>query len=254
MADLSKKYEEILEDIENKLKNPQDLEFVKGKISELTLLFMNTIDKLLETMEEHQSRLERKVEKMEKSIEQIEDDMYIDDEDDEDDHDNDVDKICSYNCECNHDNDDYEFEIVCPYCGHEFVTDDSFKDEDEIECPKCHNIIELDWDDSECSGKCGSCGSHCYNDSDDEIKIPSVAEDEKDYRFFQEKNKNEGKIESENINSKNQNSNLQNKKASSNSEIDHNKNSRLNEKNDDQKGNQLKKQENIKKDNNEDDM
>ena len=30
---------------------------------------------------------------------------------------------------------------------------------EEIECPECHNIIELDWDEEEgCGGCCSSCG------------------------------------------------------------------------------------------------
>ena len=47
--------------------------------------------------------------------------------------------------------DDYDdFEIVCPYCNHEFSAEINEKST-EITCPECKNIIELDWskDDGE---------------------------------------------------------------------------------------------------------
>ena len=65
---------------------------------------------------------------------------------------------------------DYEdFDIVCPYCNYEF-SEEIDEDVHEVSCPKCNNIIELDWsgepdndvidDDSQdgCSGNCSRCG------------------------------------------------------------------------------------------------
>ena len=41
--------------------------------------------------------------------------------------------------------DEYEdFEIVCPYCNHEFSAEIN-ETSQEISCPECKNIIELDW-------------------------------------------------------------------------------------------------------------
>ena len=37
------------------------------------------------------------------------------------------------------------FEIICPYCNYEFESDIG-EDIEEIKCPECGNIIELDWD------------------------------------------------------------------------------------------------------------
>ena len=31
------------------------------------------------------------------------------------------------------------------------------EDEKQIECPECHNIIELDWNEEECGGCCSGC-------------------------------------------------------------------------------------------------
>ena len=46
-------------------------------------------------------------------------------------------------------NDDYEpQELKCPYCG-DLVPDWLIEDSiNEIECPNCHKIIEIDYDDT----------------------------------------------------------------------------------------------------------
>ncbi len=66
----------------------------------------------------------------------------------------------------------FDFEIICPYCEHEFVIDVD-EDKKEVECPECKNIIELDWsgdldEDNECSGYCHGCaGCGDSNEEDD---------------------------------------------------------------------------------------
>ncbi len=37
----------------------------------------------------------------------------------------------------------------------------------EIECPECHNIIELDWNEEECGGCCSGCDG-CEEGHDNE--------------------------------------------------------------------------------------
>ena len=55
------------------------------------------------------------------------------------------------------------FEITCPYCNFDFYADVD-EDFNEIKCPECENLIELDWsgnpDDGTDFGCSGSC-SHC---------------------------------------------------------------------------------------------
>ena len=77
----------------------------------------------IDDLEESQKKLKKKFDKMYETLQLIKKDIYED--------------------------EDYDFEIVCPYCSHEFVA--SLEDElkEEIECPECHNIIELDWDGEE---------------------------------------------------------------------------------------------------------
>lgn len=151
MSVLSDNYKKIIAEIETKITNPEDLEFVKEKISELSMIFMSAIDNFtdkadekMKQIEEKQKNIEEKMNKVEEAINEIEADIYVDDD------------------------SNFDFEIVCPYCDYEFVT--SIDGENEIICPKCNNVIELDWNDEDedecCSGHCHSCHS-CEDDECD---------------------------------------------------------------------------------------
>ena len=215
MADLNKNYNKILSDIQERIDNPKDFEYIKGKFSELIVMFMDTIDKLVEN-NENQLRIEKKVRELQKSMKRIEQDIYID-EDEEDDDDENHDCECGDECEfCSdkmHDND-YEFEIACPYCGYEFVTGKDANLKDEIECPNCHNVIELDWDDY-CDGECDECKEHCYEEDAEEeskdsiLKVKQPQEKEEEYKHnsgnldVQNKNVNNNQNDSKNINQNN---------------------------------------------------
>lgn len=140
MTELSDKYKEILKDLEANIKDEAQLEYVKEQIYKITDLFMNQIDKILnvnesriKTMEEKQAEIDRKVQNLTSIVDGIEQDIYIDEQED-------------------------EFQIVCPYCNHEF-TEEFDETRTEIQCPECNNIIELDWNDEDdgCSGHCSGC-------------------------------------------------------------------------------------------------
>ena len=97
------------------------------------------IENLLKEMKEikeNQKEMTEKMSKMQQVIDHIESDIYAD--------------------------EGFDFEIVCPYCEHEFVID-ADENKDEIECPECKNIIELDWSgdieehEDGCSGHCCGC-------------------------------------------------------------------------------------------------
>ena len=108
------------------------------------------IDTLLgevKELKENQKIMTNKIEKMQQVIDHIESDIYSD--------------------------EGFDFEIVCPYCEHEFVIDAN-EDKNEVECPECKNVIELDWtgdlyddEDDGCSGHCCGC-SGCGDSSDEE--------------------------------------------------------------------------------------
>ena len=66
--------------------------------------------------------------------------------------------------------DDFDFEIVCPYCNNEFVVDFD-ENTTEVTCPECENKIELDWsseleDEDGCSGHCCHCDG-CDDEDED---------------------------------------------------------------------------------------
>ena len=164
MSDIKGKYKKILEDLEKNIKDPEDLIYTKEKFMELTMIFMDIIDRLtaltdarIKEIEERQQEINNKINNVQSMVDEIEGDIYDSDE-------------------------DYEFEIVCPYCNYEFTTDMVDEDKNEIKCPKCNNIIELDWNSEEefsCEGDC----SHCHGEQ--------VAEDEQEYNNNEDKDDDE---------------------------------------------------------------
>ena len=63
-----------------------------------------------------------------------------------------------------------------------YAIEDELKE--EIRCPECHNIIELDWDEDDeeegCSGCCSSCHGHDECEEDDEDEKDDDKKDEDD--------------------------------------------------------------------------
>ena len=163
MSDIKGKYKKVIEDLEKNIKDPNDLLYAKEKIMEITLIFMDIIDRLtaltdarIKEIEEKQEEINNRISNVQSIVNEIEGDIYEED-------------------------DGYEFEIVCPYCNYEFTTDMADEERDEIKCPNCNNIIELDWNqDDDCSVCTENC-SHCYKDE--------VAEDSKEYKIHEKKEK-----------------------------------------------------------------
>lgn len=161
MANLGEEYNRILSEIERTISNENEREIVKQKVVELSSLFISTMEKMsdmvenkIAKVEEKQKELDEKIEKVNKSVNEIENDIY------------------------DEENGEFDFEIVCPYCSYEFVTDLNMLDNEksEIKCPECNNIIELDWNDNEeeegCSGHCcdcHGCGDEEENDEDEDM-------------------------------------------------------------------------------------
>ena len=165
MSDIKGKYKKILDDLENNIKNPEDLIYTKEKFMELTLIFKDIIDRLtaltdarIKEIEERQEEINSRISSVQSMVDEIEGDIYEED-------------------------DGYEFEIVCPYCNYEFTTDMADEERDEIKCPNCNNIIELDWNqEDDCSACAGNC-SHCYEDE--------VAEESSEYKTSGKEEKQE---------------------------------------------------------------
>lgn len=154
MSDLKKKYKEILSDLEKNIENQKDLEYAVKQFKKLANVFLEEMEKREKYTESQideickkQAIADLKLADMERTLRGIEKDIYdIDDE-------------------------DYDLEIVCPYCNHEFVLAENTEDS-EIECPECGNIIEIDWEGESfgggCSGNCSGCGFDCGENLDED--------------------------------------------------------------------------------------
>lgn len=145
MLKLSEEYLKIMEDINKHISKEEDKKYVLKKMSELSSLYMEIIDRISSVNSERMKELEAKLDKVSNTVDLIKKDIYED--------------------------EDYDFEIVCPYCNHEFVADVEDELREEIECPECHNLIKLDWDEEQgCSGICSSCedSDECHENNEDE--------------------------------------------------------------------------------------
>lgn len=150
MSDLSKKYQEIIADINSKISDKEELGYVKNKLSEVTLIFVDLIEQMSGVVEGKIDNIEKEQKRIESKLNNIEETLS---------------SIKKYVCE----EDDMETEIVCPYCNKEFYADIEDEVELEIQCPECHNMIELDMNSDNieddffnrniCSGHCGGCGN-----------------------------------------------------------------------------------------------
>jgi ribosomal protein S27E len=155
MSDFKKEYKSFMDDIEKNVTNPEDLEFVKGRVADLFTAVLDEVERIANYKEEkinlltqNQQKMEMRMDQIQKSIENMEKELYIDDE------------------------EDFDIEIVCPYCDNEFIVDMD-EDRTEVTCPECNNVIELDWsgdcDDYECSDSgCSHCHGCCSDDEDEE--------------------------------------------------------------------------------------
>lgn len=145
MSDLDNKCKEIIDSIDGKFQNEEDAEYAKNAIYNIIELFLDEIDsekelteKRLEGMAQTLANIDEKQQKIDKRLKSIEKDIYEEEE-------------------------DGDFEIICPYCNNEFfVQYDELKD--EVSCPECNNTIELDWNEEEGCGDCSCCDHDCGNE------------------------------------------------------------------------------------------
>lgn len=147
MDNMGKEYRNILKNLEERLKDNPDLEYVKSEFTNLFILFFNEIDSLrelyeekIETILDRQSYFDEKINKVEELAKNIEKEMLYDEDDK---------LIRNMLNPSENDIDDYEdqeCEVICPYCNENFFIDIEGV-EKEISCPYCNNLIELDWND-----------------------------------------------------------------------------------------------------------
>lgn len=153
MLELQKNFKKIMSDIEKNLKDKDDLEYVKTQIYKVYTMFLDEFDKLeessmqkIDSIAARYAGLDTRMSELEETLDKIEKDIYVGDE-------------------------EYDLDIVCPYCNAEFTIDESDEQKENVICPECHNVIELDWNDEthECGHDCHDCEHDCNsNDITDE--------------------------------------------------------------------------------------
>lgn len=125
--DINKKIEELMQDLQENIENPKDLEYINKKLGK-------TILEVLTQLDERTLNVERKIEK-------IENELFIPDDESE------------------------YFEIACPYCNYVFEIEVN-ELKTEVFCPVCNNVIELDWNEDDCHGDCSCCHGDCSEEED----------------------------------------------------------------------------------------
>ena len=152
MSDLQEKLNKVISNIEKNLKNKEDFEYVKTQIYNIYTIFLDEFDELEAKCNEKMENilikckvLDDRMKEIEDTVEKIESDIYI------------------------KENEEYDFDITCPYCDAELSIDFSEGPKDSVRCPECNNTIELDWNEHEgCSHDCHECGGECDHHHEDE--------------------------------------------------------------------------------------
>lgn len=119
---IQKKYQEIMKSLEKNIENKKDLEFIKEQFSDYTVYFLNLVNVMQNNYEKRIIEVESKFNKIEEKVNYIEKEIF--------------DEIGNLEA------------INCPYCNYNFMMELD-EQKDEIECPECGNLIELDWEEDE---------------------------------------------------------------------------------------------------------
>ena len=148
LDDLKKELLKFIKDINNNIKDEEDLLYITKRLDQLVDGILKQTEKILDYKEKELSSIINiqeiqnfKLQELQNRVDNLCEDIYEDDIED-------------------------EFQISCPYCGSEF---NAYVDDEvlEISCPECSNRIELDWsgnledeqsNNSGCSGSCSQCG------------------------------------------------------------------------------------------------
>ncbi len=117
---LNKKFKEVIKNLEENLENKKDLDYAKLQITELTMEYLDELEKMEALYKQKVNLCEQRLDGLEVAMQKLDNEIFQEEED-----------------------TDLE-PIKCPYCNTNFFIefDNSKK---EIKCPDCKNAIELDW-------------------------------------------------------------------------------------------------------------
>lgn len=117
---LGNKFKEVIANLEKNIQNKQDLEYVKKQVTELTMSYLDELEKIEQNYDFKVSRCSERIEDLEKAVNDVRNKV-------------------------NHEEEIDVEPITCPYCNSRFLIEFDNKQK-EIKCPDCKNIIELDWE------------------------------------------------------------------------------------------------------------
>ena len=156
MKKLKDEYNSFLNDMQKNIKNKEYLNYIKSRFEKLTDIISDYFEiyeykenKRLNSIEEKQNNMINQLNEIENRLDKFQNEFYSE--------------------------GDFDIEIICPYCDYEFIADINEENE-EVKCPNCNNIIELDWtadiygeeDNNDFRG-CPGCGGCQKFDEDDEM-------------------------------------------------------------------------------------
>lgn len=122
----------FIKDLKENIKEPKELNYILDRSEALFDNILKEINKYVDEEEKRFKELKAKQKKQDKRIDEIETKIeYLDEN---------IDNIFKDIYE----EDEGEFKINCPYCNYEFCADIDVRQE-EIFCPECNNLIEIDW-------------------------------------------------------------------------------------------------------------
>lgn len=130
---ISKKYNEILRNLESHIFNKKDLDYIKKQITDLTIVYIDELDKNSNKVSKKFNNIEKRLLEIENKIDLLEnmDDDYVE----------------NFDVETEFHNENGE-KINCPYCDYSFLVKYDISN-NETTCPKCDNLIVLDWGEFE---------------------------------------------------------------------------------------------------------
>ena len=113
---ISKKYNEILGKLEDKIENKRDFNLAKSALSDLAICYVDELTKITDNYTGKISSFENRLSDLEKKFIETTEIKEV----------------------------SLSEKIFCPYCNFEFEVEYDTENTETI-CPKCKNLIELDW-------------------------------------------------------------------------------------------------------------
>ncbi|MBR1841758.1 MAG: hypothetical protein IJ788_00595 [Oscillospiraceae bacterium] len=118
-----------------------DVEKGEGKLLAAIIDVLEDLALGLDDVEDSIDELESGLDAVSDDLEEVEQIVYdIDEDEDDEDEDDDM----EYDGE-----DDYDYSVVCPACGEEFLLENEDLDAGVITCPECGETLELDFSEDE---------------------------------------------------------------------------------------------------------